>query len=64
MRNWAASARLIQVDGLDRQSAAAVVATLAEALDELHRLQRSLDRRIQRDQRGRCYATGWTRCAG
>jgi hypothetical protein len=34
----------------DSQSAADVAASLADALEELHRLQRSLDRRIRRDQ--------------
>jgi hypothetical protein len=48
--NAAAGARLIQVDWLDSQSAADVAASLADALEELHRLQRSLDRRIRRDQ--------------
>jgi hypothetical protein len=37
----------IQVEGLDSESAAG---SLADALEELHRLQRSLDRRIRRDQ--------------
>ena len=49
LRNAAAGARLIQVDGLDSESAAEVSASLADALGELHRLKRSLDRRIQRD---------------
>jgi hypothetical protein len=49
LRNAAAGARLIQVDGLDSQSAADVAASLEEALDELHPFQRSLDRRIRRD---------------
>jgi hypothetical protein len=50
LRNAAAGARLIQVEGLDSKSAADVAACLADALEELHRLQRSLDRRIRRDQ--------------
>jgi hypothetical protein len=51
--NAAVGARLIQTDGLDSKSAADVAASLADALEELHRLQRSLDRRIQGDHRGR-----------
>ena len=50
LRNAAAGARLIQAEGLDSQSAADVAASLADALEELHRLQRRLDRRIRRDQ--------------
>jgi hypothetical protein len=50
LRNAAAGARLIQTEGLDIKSAAQVAASLADALDELHRLQRRLDRRIRRDQ--------------
>ncbi len=50
LRNAAAGARLIQVEGLDSQSAADVAASLADALEELHRLERRLDRRIRRDQ--------------
>ena len=50
LRNAAAGARLIQAEGLDRKSAAEVAVSLAEALEELHRLQRRLDRRIRRDQ--------------
>jgi hypothetical protein len=50
LRNSAAGARLIQAEGLDTQSATDVAAAIADALEELHRLQRSLDRRIQRDQ--------------
>ena len=49
LRNAAAGARLIQAEGLDSQSAADVAASLADALEELHRLQRRLDRRIRRD---------------
>ena len=48
LRNAAAGARLIQAEGLDSKSAADVAASLADALEELHRLQRSLDRRIRR----------------
>ena len=50
LRNAAAGARLIQAEGLDSKSAADVAASLADALEELHRLQRRLDRRIRRDQ--------------
>jgi hypothetical protein len=50
LRNAAAGARLIQAEGLDSKSAADVAASLADALEELHRLQRSLDRRIRRDR--------------
>jgi hypothetical protein len=48
LRNAAAGARLIQVDGLDSKSAADVSTSLADALEELHRLKRRLDRRIRR----------------
>jgi hypothetical protein len=50
LRNAAAGARLIHVEGLDSKSAPDVAASLADALEELHRLERSLDRRIRRDQ--------------
>ena len=50
LRNAATGARLIQPEGLDSKSAAEVAASLADALEELHRLQRRLDRRIRRDQ--------------
>jgi hypothetical protein len=50
LRNAAAGARLIQADGLDSESAADVAASLADAVEELHRLKGSLDRRIRRDQ--------------
>jgi hypothetical protein len=50
LRNAAAGARLIQVEGFDGKSAAEVAASLADALGELHRLQRRLDRRIRRTQ--------------
>jgi hypothetical protein len=48
LRNAAVGARLIQPDGLDSKSTADVAASLADALEELHRLQRSLDRRVRR----------------
>ena len=48
LRNAAAGARLIKADGLDSKSAADVSASLADALEELHRLKRRLDRRIRR----------------
>jgi hypothetical protein len=48
--NAAAGARVIQAEGLDSVSAADLAASLDDALEELHRLQRSLDRRIRRDQ--------------
>jgi hypothetical protein len=50
LRNAAAGARLIQADGLDSKSAADIAASLADALEELRRLERSLDRRIRRDR--------------
>jgi hypothetical protein len=50
LRSAAAGARLIQAEGLDSKSAAEVAASLADALEELHRLQRSLERRIRRDE--------------
>jgi hypothetical protein len=50
LRNAATGARLIQAEGLDSKSAADVAASLGDALEELHRLQRSLDRRIRRDR--------------
>ena len=53
LRNAAAGARLIQAEGLDSKSAADVAVSLADALEELHRFQRSLDRRIRRDQKRR-----------
>jgi hypothetical protein len=49
LRNAAAGARLIQAEGLDSKSAADVAVCLADALTELHRLERRLDRRIRRD---------------
>ena len=49
LRNAAAGARLIQAEGLDSESAAEVAASLADALEELQRLRRSLDRRTRRD---------------
>jgi hypothetical protein len=48
LRNAAAGARLVQADGLDSKSAADIAASLADAVEELHRLQRSLDRRVRR----------------
>ena len=50
LRNAATGARLIQAEGLDNKSACEVACSLADALEELNRLQRSLDRRIRRDQ--------------
>ena len=50
LTNAAAGARLIQAEGLDSKPAAHVGASLADALEELHRLQRRLDPRIRRDQ--------------
>jgi hypothetical protein len=49
LRNAAAGARLIQAEGLDSKSAADVVASLTDALIELRRLERRLDRHIRRD---------------
>jgi hypothetical protein len=40
LRNAAAGARLIQAEGLDSKSAADVATSLADALEEFHRLQR------------------------
>jgi hypothetical protein len=48
LRNAAAGARLIQAEGLDSKSAAEIAASLAGALEELHRFQRSLDRCVRR----------------
>jgi hypothetical protein len=48
LRNAATGARLIQPEGLDNKSAADLADGLAGALEELHRLQRRLDRRIRR----------------
>ena len=50
LRNAAAGARLVQAEGLDSESAADVAASLSDALEELHTLQRSVDRRVRRDQ--------------
>jgi hypothetical protein len=50
LRNTAAGARLIQAEGLDSESAADVAASLADALEELQRLQRSLNRHIRRER--------------
>ena len=52
LRSAAVGARLIQAEALDDKSAADLATSLADALDELHRLKRSLDRRIRRDQAG------------
>jgi hypothetical protein len=49
LRNAAADARLIQAEGLDSKSAVEIAASLADALEELCRLQRNLERRIRRD---------------
>jgi hypothetical protein len=48
LRNAAAGARLIQADGLVSKSAAELAAALGDALEELHRLKRRLDRRNRR----------------
>jgi predicted DNA-binding transcriptional regulator AlpA len=48
LQNAAAGARLIQAEGLDSKSATDLATSLADALDELHRLKRRLDRRIRR----------------
>jgi hypothetical protein len=52
LRNAAAGARLIQADSMDSKSAVEVAASLADALEELHRPKRSLDRRTRRDALG------------
>ena len=49
-RNAAAGARLVHAEGLDSKSAADVAASFTDALVELHRLERRLDRGIRRDQ--------------
>jgi hypothetical protein len=51
LKNAAVGARLLQAEGLDSKSATDVAASLADALEELHRLERSLDRRIRRELR-------------
>jgi hypothetical protein len=48
--NATASARLIQTEGLDSKSAADLAVSLSNALRELQRLKRRLDRRIRHDQ--------------
>jgi hypothetical protein len=48
LQNAAAGARLIQAEGLDSKSATDLATSLADALEELHRLQRSLDRLSER----------------
>ena len=58
LRNATAGARLIQADGLDSESAANLAASLAEALEELHRHQRNLERRFRRDMAGPGEASG------
>jgi hypothetical protein len=59
VRNAAAGARL-KGEALDIESAAGVAASLADALEELHRLQRSLDRRIRRSRAPhQCDVCGW-----
>jgi hypothetical protein len=50
LRNASAGARLIQAEGLDSKSAADLATSLADALEELHRLERRLKRRTRRDQ--------------
>jgi hypothetical protein len=49
----AIGAGLIQADWLDSKSAAEVADSLADALEELRRLKRNLDRRTGRDQGSR-----------
>jgi hypothetical protein len=50
LRTAAAGARLIQAGGLDSKSPADLATSLADALTELHRLERRLNRRIRRDE--------------
>ena len=50
LRNAAAGALLIQAEVLDSKAAAEVAAFLADALEELRRLERRLDRRVRREQ--------------
>ena len=50
LRNAAAGARLIQAEGLDYKSAADLATSLADAVEELHRLKRHVDRRLRRDR--------------
>jgi hypothetical protein len=50
LRSAAAGARLIQAEGLDSKSPADLATSLADALTELHRLERRLNRRIRRDE--------------
>ncbi|HEY6682726.1 MAG TPA: helix-turn-helix domain-containing protein [Propionibacteriaceae bacterium] len=57
LRNAAVGARLIQVEALDSKSAADLATALSDALEELHRLERRLDRRIRRDQHGWTHAS-------
>ena len=49
LRNAATGARLIQEEGLNSKSAVDLAAYVADALEELERLQRRLDRRIRRE---------------
>jgi hypothetical protein len=48
LHNAAAGARLIQAEGLDHKAAADLAVSLTDALDELHWLKRSIDRRVRR----------------
>ena len=50
LRNAATGARLLEAEGLDSKSVTEIAASLDDALEELHRLQRRLNRRIRRDQ--------------
>jgi hypothetical protein len=54
--NAAVGARLIQAEGLDSKSTAEIAASLANGLDERHRIERRLNRRIRHDQ-GRPHAS-------
>jgi hypothetical protein len=51
LRNAVAGARLIQAEGLDSNSVPTSRHPLSDALEELHRLKRRLDRRIRRGRR-------------
>ena len=59
LQNAAGGARLIQAEGLDSKSAADIAAALTDALEELHRLQRGLDRRVRRDEGRRQESSNW-----
>jgi hypothetical protein len=50
LRNAVVGARLIQAEGLNCKSADELAVAIQGALGELHRLERSLDRRIRRQQ--------------